>query len=176
MKRRIRVVSRASSRPLGGGMALVFVVAGRDPPKSPFPRGTPRAGRPLDTRNKGIVQSGVRGRVGICSTGERPFLGSPGGYACGAFPAQGQEQRQRRLAAAAPRRGGNPAQRCPDGIAGRGPKTRAKARARARARTRARTRARARARSKASARAKTKAKTACGGSPPPRGHPDPALP
>ncbi|MDF9843197.1 hypothetical protein M2105_004365 [Paenibacillus sp. PastF-1] len=84
VRHRIRVVSRASSRPFGGGGTLLLLCG--DPPKSPFRRGTPRAGRPLDTRNKGS-EFGVYGggREGLLRRGERPFLGSPDGGACGAF-------------------------------------------------------------------------------------------
>lgn len=49
--RRIRVVSRALSRPFGGGMTLILLFRGGHPPKSPFLRGTPKGCRPLDTRN-----------------------------------------------------------------------------------------------------------------------------
>ena len=86
--RRIRVVSRALSRPFGGGMTLILLfrggpIQGDHPPKSPFLRGTqglPPSGH-LQSKTSGTFTM-VEGER-IHAAEERPFLRPPGGFAAG---------------------------------------------------------------------------------------------
>lgn len=83
--RRIRVVSRASSRPFGGGMTFFCCYGAAIPLNPPFqggPQGLPPSGHPQSKTSQQVtVVEANRFKL----AGERPFLGSPGGYACGAF-------------------------------------------------------------------------------------------
>ncbi|MFD2879962.1 hypothetical protein ACFTAO_34655 [Paenibacillus rhizoplanae] len=76
----IRVVSRALSRPFGGRGGVFFCLVGT-PLNPPLTKGGPQGLAALWTpAGKCSVRGeGGGGREGICSSGERPFLGSPTG-------------------------------------------------------------------------------------------------